>query len=171
MLRNLFIFIGLLCVGLSARDIDGADAKEQSVASFYKLSLSDEHASIITEIITRMAGENYWQLFKKKGYMDRLGDQIEYKVHPLRFVGHVFSDPQLKQCMVTVRRDRLKWRGFLGGKKDRGFVKNMRREMKRDNVYPHLYGFARHLDIDYDRILEYVEREDYEGFVKFLIKH
>ena len=171
MVRNVFIFLGLVCASLGAHDIETPDAKEQSVISYRNLPCSKMHGKIIKEIITNMANEGYWALFKKKSYMDRLGDQIEYKLHPLRFLGYIFSNPELKQCMVTVRRDTLKWRGFMGSKKRRGVVKNMTRAMHDNDLFQHLYGFSKHVKVDYDRVLFYVEREDYEGLVKYMIKH
>lgn len=171
MLKNVVFIFGLVCASLGAHDIETLDAKVQSINSYHHLPCSKAHKKIITEIITSMANEGYWALFKKKSYMDRLGDQIEYKVHPLRFLGHVFSNPELKQCMVSIRRDMLKWRGFLGSQKRRGVVKNMTRAMHNNDLFQHLYGFSKHVNADYDRVLFYVEREDYEGMVKYLIKH
>ncbi len=168
------LLLGLLCgsfAQLPAEEAQALDATSQSVLSFYQLPMSDEGGRIINTIVSSLVEDNYFTLIRRKGEMERLGDRIEYKVHPLRFLGYIFASPKLKQYMVTVRRDPFKWRGFMGSTKRRGVVKNMTREMKKRNILPHLRGFCHHVGADYERIFYYVEREDYHGMVKYLIKH
>ncbi|MDX8431016.1 MAG: hypothetical protein SNF33_04340 [Candidatus Algichlamydia australiensis] len=170
MMRKLFVFLGLICVSLQAMS---ADAKLQSIKSYRSLPFYKGADKIIHEIVSTTAKKNEIELgLRYKKHLEELGDRIEFTVHPLRFLGAIFSDPELKVCMRTIMRGTwFKWPNFMGSTKRRGVVKNMTREMRKHNIFPHLYGFAQHVNADYDRILYYVEREDYEGLVKYLIKH
>ncbi len=171
MLRNVVIILGLVCASLGAHDIETPDAKAQSVLSYFQLPYDKEGGKIITEIIVNMGTQSKATLFGNSIEMYRLGKKIEHTVHPLRFLGHAFTKPQLKGYMGVIRKDKWKWKSFLGSRRLMGFLKNMTREMQRNNIIPHLYGFSKHVNADYDRLLFYVEREDYEGMVKYLIKH
>lgn len=170
MLRKVIVLLSFVCVSLQAYKIETVDGRERSIKSFYQLPCSASDEKIIATIITKMAENKKRKLLVESIKMHRLGNQIDH-VHPLRFLGYIISDPQLKQHMDTILKDSWKWWSFLGSKSRKGFVKNMMYEMKRKNVYPHLYGFVKHIDADYDRVIEYIDHKDYEGMAKYLIRH
>jgi len=136
---------------------------DRSMASFYQLPISNGEARTITKIITTMADDSIYKLLFKKGKMERLGDSIHH-VHPLCFLGHIFHNQQLHNCMRTIKRSYFKWNGFMKGVNER-----MSEEMRKDNVIPHIYGFCSYVNADPDNVLLYVKRHDWEGLAKYLI--
>ena len=140
-------------------------ASQVPVESFYLLPITKREEKIIARIITTMSDNSLYKLLWKKGEMERLGDQIHH-VHPLRFLGAIFSKQKLKASMRTVRRSYFKWNGFMNGLNGR-----MDEEMRNDNIYPHLEGFAEYVNVDVDSVAHYIKRHDWEGLANFLIEH
>src|SRR5258708_1989893 len=80
--------------------------------SYQKLVCTEEDRQNIGYIITTMAENGLLTLyFQYKGDLTHRGAEIVH-VHPLRFLGVIFSDPNLKECMKKIfpsnaKRDRF----------------------------------------------------------------
>ncbi len=139
---------------------------------FYQLPLSDEEQQSITKLIKKLADTGYMRLLlKEQGKMDELGDKV-ILVHPLRFIGYIFTNPSLKRRMSKIMWDFLgqKRRGFLHGHgKKEGFAKRMTKEANNKNLMQYLPGFAQSLGITVGSIEPYFYRHDWEGLLDFLL--
>ncbi|MBS3905100.1 MAG: hypothetical protein KGZ39_07225 [Simkania sp.] len=131
--------------------------------AFYQLPLNDNERQIIHKIIDTMAKDNVLKLGLKRKSMERKGKRIR-QVHPLRFLGHIFSDGHLRQCMREISRSHFKWNGFMDGLKDR-----MKEEAARGNLRQYIPGFAELLHIDEHQVYQYIDHRDWEGLVKHLL--
>ena len=131
--------------------------------SFYQLPLSDKEREIITFIITTMAKDNLIQLAFNRRSIEKKGKKIEH-VHPLRFMGHIMSNRTLRDHVRTIKKSSFKWDAFIDG-----FSKRMREEYSKNNIYPHIPGFAQLVGSTPEHILPYINKKDWEGLVKSLL--
>lgn len=132
---------------------------------FYQLPLEDWEKKIIRKIVLTMANKNVFQLLLEKKTMEKRGRDINH-VHPLRFMGYVFSDPELKRGMAMIRKSHFKWHGFIDG-----FSRRIREESKKDNLLRYVPGFCQTVQMSPNQVIGYLEEGDWEGFVKVLIEN
>jgi len=133
------------------------------------LPITEKEAEIIWSIIDTMANNNLIVLGFKKSDLEKKGNKINH-VHPLRFLGTVFSDPYLKSCMKEIRTSYFKWNGFFDGPSGNGFAHRMEQEYNRNNLLPYVAGFSQAVKGNPDQIRAYIQKRDWEGLVKYLIK-
>ena len=130
---------------------------------FYQLPISDREKGLIDAIILTMAEKNVFQLaFEKKG-LEKKGKRVN-GVHPLRFIGYIFSTPGLKSAMRTIRKSSFKWDGFLGG-----FSKRMRLEYENNNLFRYVPGFCELVHADPAEVSHYIHKKDWEGLIISLL--
>ncbi len=143
--------------------VNHAEKVSESVESFFKTPLEDWEQKAIRRIVSTMAEKNLLQLGLEKKTLKKKGKKINH-VHPLRFVGYIFADPYLKQCMQQIKKSSFKWNGFV-----RGFSGRMMEEAVRDNLRPHLPEFSHHLTVNQENLQIYIDNKDWEGLLKFLL--
>ena len=95
--------------------------------------------------------------------MERRGDQIHH-VHPMRFIGFILGDSQLRRCMKSIHKNSFKWNGFI-----EGYEKRMKEEYKAGNLNRFVPGLADYLDVDRNEIQYYISHKNYEGLVKHFL--
>ena len=82
----------------------------------------------------------------------------------MRFLGTVFSDPRLVHCMYQIRNSGFKWDGFIDG-----FAERFMQEVRAENINKHIPGFAKSLNVKSEDIQSYVNKNDFEGLVLYLM--
>ncbi|MFA5250607.1 MAG: hypothetical protein WC371_04305 [Parachlamydiales bacterium] len=108
-------------------------------------------------------------LFSHFNEANNLGDEIEH-IHPLKLLGCLFSCPGMQKHMDNVCCDYFKWKSFLEGHGNHsGFLPNMDREMKKNNLIRHLPDFAKEVNIPQEKLDPYFQNQDWLGLLKFLI--
>jgi len=132
---------------------------------FYHLSLEDWEKDEIHKLLTTLADSNLIKLALRKRSLEKLGKQINH-VHPMRFISHAFSNSHLRYCMHQIRKSSFKWDGFIDG-----FSKRMKEEADRGNLTPYAAGFSHYLNVNVEQVRSYLEDRDFEGLVRFLLKH
>lgn len=147
----------------SSEGTRGGEPKSEEAKLFFNLPLTDEDKVIIRKIVTSMADKNVLQLLMDKKSMERKGDKIR-PVHPMRFIGFVLSDPNLRRCMKLVSKTTFKWGGFLDG-----YEKRMKEESKAGNLFRYTAGLADLLEVERHVIQRYLNQSDYEGLVKHFL--
>ena len=100
----------------------------------------------------------------KKDIFVSLGKQLK-DIGSLHFLGYIFSRAQLKAHMSVIRKNSFKWNGFIDGLKS-GFEK----EVKSDQFFQELPGFAALVKIDYKLLLEKAKEGNCETFVSCLLQ-
>ncbi len=134
-----------------------------STQPFYSLALSKEDQNNIRFIISTMAKENLVQLAFSKGTLEKKGKKIEH-VHPLRFMGYILSQRELKQALKQVRKSSFKWDHFIGG-----FARRMKDEHSHNNLHAYIPGFAQQVGCREELVRRYIHHKDWEGLVKALL--
>src|SRR3989339_273390 len=141
----------------------GGEPKSEEAKLFFNLPLTDEDKVLIRKIITSMADKNVLQLLMDKKSMERKGDKVR-PVHPMRFIGFVLADPNLRRCMKSISKATFKWSGFLDG-----YEKRMKEESRIGNLSCYSAGLADLLEVDKSVIQHYINHSNYEGLVKHFL--
>jgi len=137
----------------------------KKAAGYHDLVCTDQDQRIIHEIVVSLYENSKFSLLLKKGYLDSLGAQIIH-VHPLKFLGTIFSDPRLKEHMTDIFDDYFKRNGFLDG-----LVPSFNRETEKGNISHHLKEFAEHVQVPLEAIQPFFQSKDWEKLVWHLIKY
>jgi len=145
---------------------DGIDEEnEANAVSFYGLPIHLWEKKIIEKIVTSLAEKTLPQLLIERKEMEKRGDQVRH-VHPLRFMGIVFSDSYLKSCLPQFRNQAFKWSNFING-----FADRMREELAKNNLLQHIDGFADYLSADANKIKELINKGQFEEVIVYLIEN
>ncbi len=141
-----------------------SNVPEGELSAYERLPISVEDKQKINAILTTMADNNVFQLLFEKKRLERLGQEVNH-VHPLRFLGAVFNDPRLVYCMFQIRNSGFKWNGFIDGLADR-----LKLEIRANNVNKYVLGFSESLDVRAEDVQTYVNYQDANGLVLFLME-
>lgn len=156
-LRGCYLAICVLCLLAKPQLAISSDNAYES------LPITGTEKGLITELLRTMAEDNVVKLLFKQSHLKEIGRLIQ-PVHPLRFLGTVFSDRRLTRYMSEIRQSNFKWGEFI-----KGFVDRMRSEARQDNLLPYVPGFAQAVNRDPVWITNYIEARDFEGLVLFLL--
>lgn len=130
---------------------------------YYQLSISESEKHLIEAIVNTIAEKNVFQLaFEKRG-LEKKGKKVN-GVHPLRFIGHIFSNPALKKAMRSIRKSSFKWDGFLDG-----YSKRMRLEYEHNNLFKYVVGFSEAVHANPEEVNHYIRKKDWEGLLIYLM--
>lgn len=130
---------------------------------FLSLPLTDVEQKTIAFIIQNMADKNIFELALEKRKMEEKGKQINH-VHPLRFIGCIFSDYELTKALKKVRKSTFKWDAFVDG-----FVKRMKEEHSKNNLLPYITGFAKEVNVLEEKVLYYIQEKNWKGLIDYLM--
>ena len=139
-------------------------AEPASDQGYEKLPITSEDKQKIANILMTMADNNVFKLLFEKKRLERLGHEVNH-VHPVRFLGTVFTDPRLIYCMHKIRGSGFKWGGFIDG-----FSERFKQEINANNVEAYLPGLAEHLHVSVDDLRGYINHQDVEGLILFLME-
>jgi len=116
----------------------------------------------------------------KYGYLKGLKKALD-PLHPFQFLGTIFGTPALKEKMPSIFLDKTpkilfidvsyeKQKGFCGGVKE-----GMERELKRNNIEPHIHSFCRRVGTTPEKVRSFIDynviaRSNWHGLVEHLIE-
>ncbi|GAB4189476.1 MAG: hypothetical protein Tsb0015_10190 [Simkaniaceae bacterium] len=135
----------------------------ESVEPFYKLAISETDKINVSKLIKKLADRNVIELLWHKKEMTRLGDKIEH-LHPLRFIGYIYSRPDLIKCMKTISQNSFKWHAFVDG-----FAGGMDKEAKRNNLIAYLPGFCRETGAEENAIRNFISKHQWEELLRYYL--
>lgn len=139
-------------------------AEEAQVDLYATLPINEGEAQLIYEIIDIMATHNLAKLLLKKSEMEKRGKKVHH-VHPIRFLGTVFTNPYLKKCMAEIMDSFFKWDGFISGLSER-----LDEEYQKENILPYVPGFCQAVKANPDQVRFYIQKRKWEDLVIYLIK-
>ena len=139
--------------------------EKEIVSPYDTLLITAEEKVIIGRLLMTLAEDNVFKLLMERKRLERWGEQIGH-VHPVRFLGTVFTDPRLTYCMREIKRSSFKWDGFVDG-----FAERMQEEAEKNNLVKYVQGFAAAVNRDPEGLYPYFEKADFEGLVKYLLKN
>lgn len=117
----------------------------------------------ITKLITRLGNWGVGRLLWHVKEMNRLGDRIRH-IHPLSFLGYIYSQPELIKCMKLINRSYFKRKEFITGLSEK-----MEMEAKRDNLLPYVRDFSERIGCQrWEDIFIFLDRHDWTGLLAYL---
>lgn len=129
-----------------------------------ELVCSDVDRANIYEIISTVAEKNKLSLLFQQNYLREKGAQIAH-VHPLRFLGVIFSDPHLKTCMFYIWDDYFKRTSFMAD-----LAAALTREADKGKLHPYLSDFCKEVGAKPESVKMFFDLRDWENFVLSLIQ-
>lgn len=138
--------------------------QEDPCLPYYELRLTPSDSHNIAKLIDYLAMSKSKILFNKNK-VEKVGDDVRV-VHPLRFIGHIISTPNLKKKLKKdIEGVAFVWSNFV-----KGFGERMSKEKSHVNLHRYIPGFCQHLGVSEETVHHYIAQEKWESFVKFLIK-
>jgi len=140
------------------------EAPEAQPTPYDTLLITPSEKQKIGQLLSTMANNSVFKLLFEKKRLERLGHDVN-NVHPIRFIGTVFSDPRLVYCMRRIKSSGFKWDGFIDG-----FSQRFRKEIREGNIDVYLPSFAEALNVSLQDVQAYVNYKDFEGLVIYLME-
>lgn len=135
---------------------------QKSPETYKELPCLPEDEKKILELVTTLSTHGKLDLLLNyKKHLEKIGEEVGY-VHPLKFLGIIFSRPENKEHMKNIREDYFKWKNFIEGLSP-GMASHKRTFQK------YLRDFSKHVRVSEEKLQYYIDHEDWTGFVEFLI--
>jgi hypothetical protein len=132
--------------------------------AYKDLVCTDQDRMNIHELITILAENGKLSLLVKQSYVKNLGAQVNH-VHPLKFLGVIFSNPALKMAMTDIFDDYFKRSGFMDG-----LGGSLSREADKGQLDPFLEDFAAEVKVPVGELRKFIQSRDWENLVRFLMQ-
>lgn len=142
--------------------------KGQKEIAYKDLVCTEKDKAKIYEIVTTVSRHTKLSLWPKSGHLNELGAQIGH-VHPLKFLGTIFSHPELKACMPDIIDDYFKRSKFMAG-----LGTNLTKEADKGKLMPYLQDFSTevgHHPHNTPIIQSHFESREWESLVRFLMNN
>ena len=137
--------------------------KLQSSLRSYATELTTTEKDDITYILRTLANSSLPKIKSAESTLKKAGDRIDH-IHPLHFLGHIFTSEELKVCARNIRERSWVWSGFVNGS-----IVTLTEENKKNNVASFLQNFADRVKIDVNLLIPLQQAGKWERFVTTLI--
>ncbi len=134
------------------------------VCYYYELPLTRQNEDHIHELIEKLSKKPLAKLALQSKRMYQLGNLVE-GVHPLRFIGFVFTHNHLRECMRDVRKNLVKWQYFAGGCKEK-----LDYYADHGGLQPYIAGFCHQTQANRESIEYYIDHRDWEGLLRMFFR-
>jgi glycyl-tRNA synthetase beta subunit len=132
----------------------------------YYAHVSTEEKADIAYIVRTLANTSLIKILNHKSSLESAGQRVEH-LHPLRFLQVIFTDEELKACMLNLQGKSWVWSDFL-----EGITSSLTKEAAADNLkQEHIKDFAKRVNIDVKLINPPLKKRDWEKFVDILIEN
>ena len=118
----------------------------------------------IDYVITTLGTTGAMGLMFKKGELEKRGNQTA-PVHPLAYLGYVFSNPQLKHLVGKMSRPAWsRWKS--------DFAKSLEKASERGNMKEaYIADFSKKVGISEAKIKPLIEQKKWNQFIDLLVKN
>lgn len=140
--------------------------KEERNISYGELPRTGEDEKKIDDLITSMGihGKLTLLLHHEKR-LRKIGDELRY-LHPFKFLGYIFSHPELKAHMATIFDDYFKRTNFV-----KDFSQTMDIYDLKNKLTIYIEDFGNEINMMAYKIAPFIDNKDWEGLLKFLINN
>lgn len=129
------------------------------------LPYTQEDVVKIHNLITTTGAGNWKKLWSERKRLYKIGDEIRY-IHPLKFLGIIYSEPTLKPHMLAICNHYFKRTNFI-----KDLAKAMNLEIARNNLNKYLDGFSAHVKVPKEIFQPYIDHQDWEGLLRCLAEN
>lgn len=130
-----------------------------------KLPVTEQQSKDIRELILTLANTGTMGLMFKKGQLEEIGSRIN-GIHPLRYLGCIYSDPQLKQCMPKILR-----KSMVAGRFVSELSAGLNEKMDEGQLVQYIPGFAESLHLNSQDLMPFVNSRNWRGMLEYLNTH
>ncbi|KKL98157.1 MAG: hypothetical protein KR126chlam4_00913 [Candidatus Anoxychlamydiales bacterium] len=140
--------------------------KNEKQMTYTELPRPYEDEQKITDLITTLGinGKIALLLHHEKR-LNKVGNEIRY-IHPFKFLGYIFTHPDLKEYMAVIFDDY-----FIRTRFVKDFAQTMDIYDLRNKLVIYLDDFANELGISVDKIKPFIDNREWEGLLRFLISY
>lgn len=136
---------------------------ESLLIPYNQIPVTETEEKLVWELIDKLGNKSLPGLLFVKSRMDKIKEKIQH-IHPLRFLGTIFSDPYLKKCMAKAFTKGAVKSRFLAELGDNFF-----KEFGTNNVYPLVPGFCKKVGADADEVNNFIQAGQWEALVEYLM--
>lgn len=137
---------------------------DPTIPRSYNHFVTDEEKAEISYIINTLSNTSYGKLLLLKGELETAGKQIDH-LHPLRHLGAIFTDEQLKVGIRNMRKKTMVWKSYVNG-----LTQTLGQEAQRGNVTEtQLQDFAHTVAIDPAVVLKTFQDQRWKEFIEQLV--
>jgi len=140
--------------------------KEERTLSYTELPRTEEDEKKIIDLISTLGMHNkFILLLNHEKRLRKIGTEIRY-LHPLKFLGFIFSNKTLKNHMAVIFDDYFKRTNFV-----KDFAQTMDIYDLKNKLTIYIEDFANEVNISADKIYPFINNKEWESLVKFLINY
>ncbi len=135
---------------------------EIALAPFILVPVTETEEKLIWELIDNLGNKGYLGLLGVKARMNEIEEKIKH-IHPLRFLGSIYADPYLKECMPKAFKKSIVKNRFINELRDKFLI-----EFQYNNVYPLIPGFCKKVGADPDEVSLFIQQHQWEKLLRYL---
>lgn len=152
--------------GVVFEKVEKETLKPQGINRDFHAPLTAQEEKDIAYIVNTLSDQPTAKLLIHKSALDQAGDRINH-VHPLNFLGFIFSHKELKVKIRNIKSKGWVWKTFTGGVKT-----SLNEEHQKGNLLPEYYEtFVGKVGIPMNKIERYVLGALWDEMINALIKH
>lgn len=130
----------------------------------FVLTVSQERAEIIEEVVTTMGTTNLVLLKFKEGHLKEISKNLK-GMGSFNFLGYIFTNSELKDYMKPIAESSWKFNGFMGSVR-----KGFDRDKASGTIWEQISGFAALLEVDETKLHKYIEKSQWDELVHYLVE-
>lgn len=132
----------------------------------YYLDPTEEDKGNIGYVVKTLANKSEVSLLLYSTAVQTAGDNVKH-VHPLRFLGVIFEDEELKVGIRNVRKKSMVWKRFRAG-----IAESLSDEHAVDNMKDaYLVDFCNKVGVDIKLVLSHYQKANWREFIETLVTH
>ncbi len=135
--------------------------------TYADLACTPEDKANVHKLITTLANETLSRLQNQQVQLEALGKEID-KLHPLIFLGVIFKDQTLKNCMRKMFKELLRQQ-FVVPRFKHELSQKMNTQFQQGNLSRFLADFATEVNVPLADLQKHSQRKHWGDFLELLI--
>lgn len=137
-----------------------------SIARNYDAKVTSKEKEDISFIVTTLGRGSLKKLLTAKSSLKKAGTRVDH-VHPLRFIGSIFSDEEMKVGILQIKERG----GWVAKEFFNGMYESLTTESNLQNLkIEYITDFANYLEIDSNLVIKPIQDKDWKGLISILIE-
>lgn len=130
--------------------------------AYAELPITLQQERDITKLIRTLANTSTVGLMFKKGELERIGERIT-GIHPLRYIGFIYADPELKECMPKLLSKSMVSTRFI-----KELSAGLNQKLEENQLVQYVPGFASSLNLTTNDIMPFVDNRTWGEMLDYL---
>ena len=129
---------------------------------YAEMNLTQQQQENVANLLRPLATWGYLKLAFNQSEVEALGDEIR-PIPFMKFLGYIFSNPQMKTYMVKIRS-----RGSIWSRFGSSLEQSLAEQDKNGHLEKYLKPFSEEVGISEATLQPYVDKKDWNGFLNAL---